>query len=122
MLSAPPGTFAESTVLGWVRGYERASNVVTMPKPPKDAPAAAFAIALARPTALGWWLMASVLLALCYWRTLGVWTVVTLGYLAGVFLVSLVNARYFAPAWLIFLPVLFVPLDLVLRLVFRRRA
>jgi hypothetical protein len=45
--------------------------------------------------------------------------VITLGYLAGVFLVSLVNARYFAPAWLTFLPVLFVPLDLLLRLVFR---
>jgi hypothetical protein len=120
-LSAPPGTFAESTVLGWVRGYERASNVVTMPKPPQDAPASAYSIARARPTVFGGWLMVSVLLALCYWRSLGVWMVIALGYLAGVFLVSLVNARYFAPAWLIFLPVLFVPLDLLLRLVFRRR-
>jgi hypothetical protein len=120
-LNAPPGGWAERTVTGWVRGYEHASDVVKMPHPPKGSPPAASKISQARPTWLGWWLLLCLPLALFYWRTLGVWVVLTLGYLAAVFLVSLVNARYFAPAWLIFLPVLFVPLDLLLRAVLRPR-
>jgi hypothetical protein len=121
-LTPAPGGFAERGVASWVRGYEMASNVVTLPKPPKGSPAAAYSIALARPTALGWWLLLSLGLSLFYWRTLGVWTVLAIGYLCGVFLVSLVNARYFAPAWLVFLPVLFVPLDLLFRSIARARA
>ena len=121
-LTPAPRGFAEAVVTTWARGYAKASNVVTMPKPPKDSPAAAYSIALARPTFLGWWLILSVALSLFYWRTLGVWTVLTIGYLCGVFLVSLVNARYFAPAWLVFLPVLFVPLDLLFRSLARSRA
>lgn len=117
-----PDTSAESAVLGWVRGYEKASRVVAMPDPPKTAPAAEFSITLARPTVLGWWLLVALPLSLFYWRGLGVWTVTLTGYLAGVFLVSLVNARYFAPAWLVFIPVLAVPLDLLFRAIFRRHA
>lgn len=75
-----------------------------------------------RPTALGWWLLASLALSLCYWRTFGVWVVVMLGYLAGVFLVSLVHHRYFAPAWIVFIPALAVPLDLALSALWRRKA
>lgn len=121
-LLSKPNTAAEKIVLGWVRGYENASNVVIVPKPPKDAPAAAHSIEHARPTWLGWWFLACLPLALAYWRTLGVWAVVTAAYLACMFLISLVNARYFAPAWLVFLPLFFVPLDLALRALFRRRA
>jgi hypothetical protein len=93
-----------------------------MPKPPEGSPASAYAIENARPTLLGCWLLLSLPLALAYWRTLGVWVIIALGYLAGVFLVSLVNARYFAPAWLIFLPLLFAPLDLLFRAFARRSA
>jgi hypothetical protein len=121
-LTAAAGSFSERAVTGWVHGYEDVSNVVKMPKPPKDSPAAAFAIELARPTVLGWWLILSLVLSFAYWRTFGVWVVVSIGYLCGVFLISLVNARYFAPVWLVFIPAMFIPLDLLLRAIFRRRA
>lgn len=121
-LAPSPGSAAERAVLAWAHFIEDSTDIVTLPHPGKNAPAEAWKITQARPTWLGWWLFASLALSLCYWRTLGVWTLATLGYLAGVFLVSLVLTRYFAPAWLIFLPILFVPLDLVLSLLIRRRS
>ncbi len=121
-LSAPPGSFSERTVRSWVTGYETASQVVNMPKPPKGSPAEAYAIEKARPTFLGWWLLLSLILSVAYWRTFGVWVVISIGYLCAIFLISLVNARYFAPAWLIFIPAMFIPLDLLLRALKRGRA
>jgi hypothetical protein len=121
-LAAESGTWPERIVHGWSVAFEQGSDVVIMPNPPKDAPAEAFSIRHARPTILGYWVMLCLPFALFYWRTLGVWTLLALGYLAAIFLVSLVNPRYFAPAWLIFLPVLFVPLDLLLRVILQKRS
>ena len=96
--------------------------MVVLPKPADDAPASEWSIVHARPTLLAWWLLIGVICALVYWQTLGVWVLATLSYLAGVFFVSVVNTRYFAPAWLVFLPVLVVPLDLLLAQLIRRRS
>jgi hypothetical protein len=121
-LSPAPGGWAERTLIAWVNAVHSVSDIVKRPRAAKDAPASEWSVTRARPTALGWWLLASLALALVYWRTLGVWVVIALGYLAGIFLVSLVHPRYFAPAWLIFLPVFFVPLDLLLSLLLRRKS
>jgi hypothetical protein len=92
-----------------------------MPRATKGADPSERSITRARPTLLGCWLLVSLALTFTRWRTLGVWTIVTLGYLAGVFFVSLVSARYLAPAWIIFLPMLVLPLDIALSALLRRR-
>lgn len=70
-------------------------------------------ISLMRVAPFGWWLFAGMLLSFLprYRLTLGVWTVVATGYLFGVFIVSLTNVRYFAPAWPVFLIVALIPAD-----------
>lgn len=72
----------------------------------------------ARPTALGWWMIAALLLSLLprYRRTLGVWMIVACGYLFGVFLISQVNPRYFGLAWPILVILWAVPMDVILSL------
>ncbi len=117
-ISPAPGGWAERAVLGWVNAAGTVGDVVLLP--PKDAPPAAAGIFRSRITVLGWWLIASLGLSAFYWRSLGVWVLAAFSYLAGVFLVSLVSPRYFAPAWLVFLPVLFVPLDLAVRALRRK--
>jgi len=121
-LAPAPGGWAEGIVCKWCYWIQPVADMVTLPKPGGHAPAAEWAITRARLTLLGWWMLASLLLSLCYWRTLGVWVVTVCGYLGGVFLISVVQTRYFAPAWIVFLPVLAVPLDLLLRSIFGRRA
>ena len=120
-LAPSPDCWAERTILAWSRAFYAASDVVAMPRTAKSDDPFAQSITRARPTLLGCWLLASLALAFLRWRTMGVWVVVALGYLAGVFLVSLVSGRYFAPAWIIFLPVLFLPFDLALSALMRQR-
>ena len=120
-LAPSPDCWAERSLTAWAHRFDTMSNVVSLPRVPKDAPPLDKAITRARPTLLGCWLMASITLAFVRWRTLGVWMVVALGYLAGVFLVSLLSGRYFAPAWIIFLPILFLPIDLALSALVRHR-
>ncbi len=70
-----------------------------------------------RPTLLGCWVLAGLVLALTppYWRMLGIWTVICIGYLFGVFLVGSANPRYFGAVWPFLCLVLGVPADLLLR-------
>ena len=112
---------AERAINHWVGTFHAVSDVVSMPRAVKGADPSERSITRARPTLLGCWLLASLELAFLRWRTMGVWVLVALGYLAGVFLVSLVNGRYFAPAWIIFLPMFFLPLDLALSALVRNR-
>ena len=120
-ITPAPGGWAENTVVAWCHAVQHAGDIVTLPKPKADAPASEWAVTRAHITVLGWWLIGSVVLSLIYWRTLGTWVLAALGYLAGVFLISVVETRYFALAWLVFLPVLAVPLDLLLRCILERR-
>ncbi len=68
-----------------------------------------------RPTLLCVWTFAGALLSLLpqYRRTLGVWAIVSVGYVFGVFLVSMVFSRYFAPVWPVLLVLLPIPLEVV---------
>jgi hypothetical protein len=118
-LEPRPIAAAPDLVLGWVRAYERLGDVVRLPEG-KDP--GLRGIGRARPTPLGVWLVLGAGLSLLprYRSTLGVWMLVGLSYLFGVFLVSQPNPRYFGPAWAMLLPLFAVPLDVVLRLLWRR--
>ena len=48
-----------------------------------------------------------------YRRTLGVWTLLALSYVFGVFLVSQLNARYFGPVWPVLIVLFAVPADVL---------
>lgn len=120
-LTPSPDCWAERSIITWAQFFGEMSNVVSLPRASKNAAPSELSITHARPTLLGYWLLASIVLAFVRWRTLGVWMFVALGYLAGVFLVSLLSGRYFAPAWIIFLPTLFLPLDLALSALLRHR-
>jgi hypothetical protein len=78
-----------------------------------------------RPTWLGWWMIASLLVCLVapwYRDTLGVWWVIVIGYAFGVHLVGSSNPRFFAPALFVLCLALAAPLDAVLRAaVYRKR-
>lgn len=87
---------------------------------PRKGPKEERSIGAARPTALGCWLLCGALLSWAvprYRPTLGVWTLVVGGYLFGVFLFSQQNVRYFAPAWVVLVPLLAAPLDAAVLLV-----
>ena len=114
-LSPAPGSFAARAVQGWVRLLEHTSDFVRLPDAREVRDREIFK---ARLTPLGWWLCAGLLLSLLppYTRTLGVWVLIAISYLVGVFLVSQINPRYFGPAWPMLNVVLAVPVDLAGRL------
>jgi len=118
-LSPSPESFASRAVMGWVRGYEKLSNVVRLPH---SANLSERPITLARPTFLGVWLLLGMLCSMLprYRPTLGVWMLVAVSYLFGVFLVSQPNPRYFAPAWAMLLPLFALPLDVLFVALTRR--
>jgi hypothetical protein len=121
---APPDTVAERMVVGWVKGVERYGDFVKLPT---DAQARDRDIRKSKLLPLGWWLIAGMLISLIgrYWKTLGVWTIIASGYLAGVFLFAQTNPRYLCPAWIVMIVLLAVPADALLRLLsglFRRKA
>ncbi len=120
-LEPRPLAWAPAAVLGWVRGYEAIGDVVRLPQG-KDF--SELGIGRARPTVLGLWLILGAVLSLLprYRSTLGVWMLVAVSYLFGVFLVSQPNPRYFGPAWAMMLPLLAVPADVLLRAVLGARA
>lgn len=121
-LAPAPGGWAERTLLAWSKAVH-SIKVVERPKPLKNAPAEAWAWRHFRVTVFGYWLLAGLALGVIfYWKTLGVWVVVAMGYLLAVFAVSLEHHRYFAPAWMIFMPVLAVPLDRLGAVIWRRHA
>jgi hypothetical protein len=99
---------AVGVVTGVAKAYAEGAELVHLP---------ASGVRGSWPTLLGWWVMGSMLLAFtpAYRRTWGVWALAAMGYLAGMFLVSQVNPRYFAPAWVVLLPIAALPLDLVYR-------
>ncbi len=117
-LSPAPQSWAARFVPAWVDGYLRHSEMVTLPGK---------RFSEARPTPLAIWVLLGAALACLvprYRPTLGVWTLAAFGYLAGVFLVTQVNPRYFAPAWPVLVVLLAVPADAIAVLIqsWRRRS
>lgn len=108
-----PISFAPAAILGWMNAYERICDPVKLPKAKEYSERS---ITRARPTIVGVILMLGVLLSLLprYRPTLGVWMLIGLSYVFGVFLVSQPNPRYFGPAWGMLLPLVAVPFDVLL--------
>jgi predicted benzoate:H+ symporter BenE len=101
-------------LMDYVQGYARFGELVRMPD---GKSAEARSILRARPTLLGCWLVAGLVLSLLrqYRSTLGVWMILSVGYLFGVFVVSQLNPRYFGPVWPVFVVLLAIPADAILR-------
>jgi hypothetical protein len=118
-LCSTPGSSREKIVLRWAKTIGHLFDFVRLPDSP--LPKTERTISRARPTLLGWWLMAAALFSFqsAYRRTFGVWTIVAAGYLFGVFAVSQPSPRYFAPAWIVIIPLLAVPLDVLAKLLAR---
>lgn len=112
-LDPVPGSWQENLVGGWVAALGPALDFTSIPALPR----AERKITLARPTFLGWWLVAGAALAFLprYRPTIGVWTILAAGYVVGVFVVSQMNARYFGPVWPVLLVLLAVPADVLVR-------
>ncbi len=98
-------------MVAYVRAYQAAGALVVRPgggQPSLDR---------YRPTALGWWLLAGMLVA-CFppfLRTVGVWGIAMAAALVATYLVGIQNVRYFGPAWPLVLLTLTVPLDAIFR-------
>jgi hypothetical protein len=111
-LSPRPNSWMPRAVLAFVRGYERIADLVRLPR---GDTAAEQSIRRVSPTPLGCWLVAGMALSLLprYRRTLGVWMLIAVSYLFGVFLFAQINPRYFGPAWPVLVPLLAVPADVL---------
>jgi len=116
-LAPHPDSAAATWLVNYVRAYDHAGDLVTRPQGDETP------IWQCRPTPLAWWLLLGIALSLVppYLRTLGVWNVMTLGYLFAVYLVGIQQTRYIAPAWPIFLLTLGVVIDWPLRWLAGRR-
>jgi hypothetical protein len=111
-LSPHPNSLPSRLIMTWVRGYKRIADVVRLPR---SAQLNERGIENARPTLLGILLLVGMLLSMLprYRSTLGVWMLVAVSYLFGVFLVTQPNPRYFGPAWAMLLPLVAVPADVL---------
>ena len=108
-LEPAPGSWPARVVQASEKAYGKNLNLFRFP----NLPTAQCKFSLMRPTFLCWWLLLGGLLSLLprYRRTLGVWTIVAVGYVFGVFLFSMVFTRYFAPVWPVVLILLAIPAD-----------
>ena len=110
-LEPAPGSWPARVVQACADAYGGRLNLVRFPELPVEQRK----FSLARPTYLGWWLIAGALLSLLprYLRTLGVWTLISVGYLVGVFIVGVVDSHYFVPVWPVLLPLLAIPAEVI---------
>lgn len=116
-----PGSWMERAVVRWIAFIEHVGDFVIMPQHAQDSERH---IGKTRLKLLGWWLIVAGVIAVAlpaYRKTFGCWTIIAVGYLCGVFLVSQINPRYLAPVWPVLIPLLALPADGVLCLLRRRK-
>jgi hypothetical protein len=107
---------------GWIRAYAgKFEDVVLLVKEPAKG-GGAQKMSDFGATWLGWWIVAGAVLSFTPWyfRRLGVWVLVSIGYLFGVYLIGSANSRFFAMAWSVIVLLLPLPLDALLRLLWRK--
>jgi hypothetical protein len=116
-LEPAPGSWPARVVRAWVGAYGQKLDFLRYPPGGKEQ----LKVPLVKVTFLGWWFFAGILLSFTpgYWRTLGAWALISVGYVFGVYLISVDNVHYIAPAWSIFFVLLAVPAEAILRLFFR---
>jgi hypothetical protein len=114
-LAPDPDSAAARWLHGYVESYHRAAHLVVSDD--EDDPSVEL-------TPLAWWMLTGCALAFlpAYFRPVGIPVVVATSYLFGTFLVGGTNPRYFGAVWAIVLLALCVPLDLLFRLLLRRRS
>ncbi len=119
-LSPRPDTWPTRVIQGWVAGFQKVSRIVHLPQAPDVNDRQMWKV---RMTVLGWVLaIGAVLSFLPYYRaTLGVWTLVAVSYMMGVFVVSQPNARYLGPVWPVLFLLVFVGLDVLVRIILSAR-
>lgn len=107
-LDPAPHSTSAAVVQGVVAFMAR-FDLVRLPPPPLERQA----ISHARPTLLGWLVLAGAVLSFRprYRTGLAVWTVASTSYLYGVFVFSETNYRYFAPAWPVLLVLMVLPME-----------
>lgn len=107
-----PGSWAARTVRTIVNAYGTKLDFLRYTDPAYQPHQLSFV----RPTFLGCWLLLGAALSLLprYRRTLGVWMVLAVIYVFGVYIISVVNIHYIAPVWPVFFAVLAVPGDVIL--------
>jgi hypothetical protein len=119
---APAGhEAARDWMIAYTKRFEEIA-LVHQPDPPVTAKGSSQPKEQSGPTWLGWWILAAVVLSFLPWyfRRFGVWVIISLGYLFGVFLVGSANSRFFAMVWSTVVLLLPLPLDALLHLVLRR--
>lgn len=86
-----------------------------------DPPGQPHRLSFVRPTFLGCWFFLAIPLSLTarYRRTLGVWMILSIFYVFGVYIISVVNVHYIAPVWPIVFVLFAVPGDFILTKVLR---
>ena len=119
-LEPAPGSWRARAVQACAGAYGKRFDLFRFP----DLPWEQCKISLVRPTFFCVWLGAGALLSLLprYRRTLGVWAILAAGYVFGVFLVSVISTRYFAPVWPVLLPLLAIPPEVIWEFAGRRWA
>jgi hypothetical protein len=107
-----PGSWAARTVRTIVNAYGTKLDFLRYTDPAYQPHQLSFV----RPTCLGCWLLLGAALSLLprYRRTLGVWMVLAVIYVFGVYIISVANIHYIAPVWPVFFAVLAVPGDVIL--------
>ena len=107
-----PGSWAARTVRAIVNTYGTKLDLIRF----TDRADQPHQVSFARPTFLGYWLAIGLALSLLprYRRTLGVWSILAVIYVFGVYIISVVNVHYIAPVWPVFFTVLAIPGDVIL--------
>jgi len=111
-LEPAPDSWRARFVRACVGAYGTKLDILRYPPVPQKE----FRMSLVRPSFLGCWLAVGLCLVWLprYRRTLGVWSLIALGYTFGVYLVSVVNVHYIAPIWPVVFVILAVPGDALL--------
>ncbi|HEY3898352.1 MAG TPA: hypothetical protein VGM54_07050 [Chthoniobacter sp.] len=118
-LEPAPNSWAARAVRACENAYGKKLDFLRYPPGPESL----YRLSHVRLTFLGGWLCLALLLVWLprYSRTLGVWAIITLGYVFGVYLISVENVRYIAPIWPVCFVLLAVPADFFLAMIFARR-
>lgn len=119
-LEPAPGSWAARAVQSWVTLYGTKFDFFRYAKVPKNENK----LSLTRPTLMGFWMLLSMGIAFLprYRNTLGVWTIIAILQVFGVYAVSLVNVHYFAVVWPVLFVVMVLPLDALLARVIQKES
>lgn len=117
-IAPKPGAAAADWLVSYGTAYQRAGRLLELTNPTDEDSRPTL-----WPTAFGWFVVGSALAALvAYFRTLGVWLIVTGAYLVFVFLIGVQHPRYFGAVWPMMIVALPALPDLAARLLIHAKS